>query len=171
MENPREKTEEEVRNEFLDYMWAIIDYWEKESRAVTSRDKLEGLMHSVLATLDGSAAVLPAFIVAPLPCEEDKEYDISKGENYYPYNNPDNIKCDIGGSLHELFYSRKPNKWCLNEEQTIQMAKVMCAWNDISKEDMTYEKALEILDKVEYKPSNYSDKKVYAGTIELKEDK
>jgi len=110
-DTPREKTEEEVRNEFLDYMWNIIDYWEKESRAVTSREKLSGLMHSVLATLDGCAISIPGFIVAPSPHIEDKEFDISKGENYYQYNGDSIIKCDIaGGLLHELFYSREPSR-------------------------------------------------------------
>jgi hypothetical protein len=44
---------------------------------------------------------LPAFILAPLPGKEDKQYHIDNEENYYPENHNANIKCDIAGGLHD----------------------------------------------------------------------
>lgn len=48
---------------------------------------------------------LPGFIVAPFPHEEDKDYMISQGEDYFPSNDAEKINGDIAGGLHELFYS------------------------------------------------------------------
>lgn len=109
---PKEWTEDEVRNRLLDHFWMLIDYWDRESRATTPREKLEGLAFSILSTLDGESIPVPGFIVAPHACAEDKEYHISQGENWYPENHQLDglIKSDLGGGLHEHFHERNPKR-------------------------------------------------------------
>jgi hypothetical protein len=98
---------EEVREQFLRHVNSMVNYWENETRATTSQEKLEGLAFSIMSALDGCVMTLPAFIVAPMPDITDKEYAIEQGDDYYPYNDEESIKCDIGGSLHELLSQYK----------------------------------------------------------------
>lgn len=97
----REKTAVEVQQGFLEHIWDLIEYWEKENRAETSRDKLEGLAHSILAMLDGCSMGLPGFAVIPNPHPDDKRYYIENEEDWYP----DNV--DIGGDLASLLFVYK----------------------------------------------------------------
>lgn len=102
----KEKTTDEIREEFLAHVWHLVDYWGNLNNGENEKqDALEGLAFSILSTLDGSSAALPGFIVAPMPHETDKEYHMQNGEDYYPYNDVDTVKADIAGSLHELFYA------------------------------------------------------------------
>jgi hypothetical protein len=114
MNKPRELTEEEVRERFLDHLWVMIDYWaaEGERDRKPRRDSLEGLAFSLLAALDGEAADLPGFIVAPHPHPDDKAFRRDNGEDWFPSNHKldSKIKADIAGVLHELFYSRNPRR-------------------------------------------------------------
>lgn len=105
---PKEMTEDEVRRAFLAKMWNLIEYWDHEHRA-NSREKLEGLMHSVLATISGCTD-LPSFILAPLPHEGDKQYNIDGGHGYWPDNSRAlrMIKSDIGSSLQGMLFSMRP---------------------------------------------------------------
>lgn len=100
----KEFTEEEVREKFLRKVNTLVDYWYKESRTPGVKEKLEGLAFSILSTIDGSSIDLPSFILAPLPAEEDKEYCIENGEDYFPQNHTSNVNCDIAGGLHELLH-------------------------------------------------------------------
>lgn len=103
MEAPREKTTEEIREEFLKHVRSLIKYWnsvEGKDSPKTCLDRLEGLAFSIMVALDGGAMAVPGFIVAPSPHPDDKEYHISEGSNYYP-ENPE-VKGDIAGALHEL---------------------------------------------------------------------
>ena len=104
---PREFSEEEVQDMFLSYVKVLIDYWEKVESEPSVKGKLEGLAFSILSTIDGSSVALPSFILAPLPAPEDKLYLIANGENYFPENHKFKVKCDISGSLHEKFVSKK----------------------------------------------------------------
>jgi hypothetical protein len=99
----REKSEYEVREEFLNHVRRLVEYWNGIEKD-TTKEKLEGLAFSILTTLDGESATLPSFIVAPLPHEDDKEYHIDNDEDYYPENHNANVKCDISGCLHEMFF-------------------------------------------------------------------
>ena len=107
MNEPREKTMEETRTEFLERVWTMIDYWEKQPSPL--RGKLDGLAFSILTILDGGSD-LPAFIVAPMPHVDDKLYHKERGENWYPENSHFDVKADIAGGLHELFYKHDPNR-------------------------------------------------------------
>ena len=102
MNEPREYTEEEVREQFLDNIRAYVKYWDKLPD-MSTRERLEGLAFSILAAIDGATAELPAFILAPLPHEEDKEYLRNRGKNWYPENRQAGVKADIARGLHELF--------------------------------------------------------------------
>ena len=106
MTKPRAYTEDEVRQQFLEHIWRLIDYWDKQ--AMPQRRKLEGLAFSILTALDGDSAGICGFIVAPATHPEDMEYLINRGVNYYPQNHDSDIKCDISGGLHELFYRFDP---------------------------------------------------------------
>lgn len=94
----REYTEEEMQREFVEHIHALIDYWENEDRAPTTKEKLEGLAFSILTAIDGEAMAVPGYKLIPITSEEDKQYYISQGENYYPEDT------DIAGSLHEIFH-------------------------------------------------------------------
>jgi hypothetical protein len=77
------------------------------------RQRLQGLMHSTLATLDGCSAELPAFIVAPDPHLEDKAYRKQDERDWWPENHRvlSKIKGDISGGLHERFYHDFERRW------------------------------------------------------------
>lgn len=109
----REYTEEEVRELLLGHISNLVDYWLNDSRAESTEAKMEGLAFSILSALDGSSMALPGFLVAPLPCEEDKEFHREQGENWFPENHEvaDQVKADLGGSLHEFWHkAREKNK-------------------------------------------------------------
>lgn len=101
MKLSREKTDTEVRNEFISSVKSLVDYWNNVSDKNT-KEKLEGLAFSILSMLDGVTG-MPRFIVAPDPSPEDKGYYIDNNKNYYSENYESNVKCDISGCLHELF--------------------------------------------------------------------
>ena len=103
MEKPREYTPEEVRTKFIKHIKGLIKYWDSLPDK-SCKEKMEGLAFSILSTIDGSSIDLPGFILAPYPAKEDKDYHKKNGENYFAYNNPNKIKCDIAGSLHENFH-------------------------------------------------------------------
>lgn len=101
----KEYTEEEVRKQFLDHVRMLVEYWDSIDKE-TTKEKLSGLAFSILSAIDGSSVGLPAFVLAPLPHESDKQYRIDNNEDYYPENHESDVKCDIGGTLHELFYKK-----------------------------------------------------------------
>lgn len=98
---PEQYTLEECRQRFLEHVWHMIDFWDKEGRGDTHH-KLEGLAFSILAAIDGSACAVPGFVLAPAPHPLDKLYNIKHGQKYYP--KAPTVECDIAGELHELFH-------------------------------------------------------------------
>lgn len=107
----RELTEDEIRNEFINRVHDIIDYWDINLNSKSKRDKLEGVAFSILSLIDGCQIGHPRFILAPNPCPEDKEFWREEGAStYYPENYMNNINCDISGCLHELFYHIKDER-------------------------------------------------------------
>jgi hypothetical protein len=99
---PRELTKDEVRDRLIRHVWGVINWWEAESRVKSTRGKLEGVAFSILAALDGSAADMPGFSVAPQPHESDMQYCKDHGEDWFPP--PTDVPNDVCGSLHERFY-------------------------------------------------------------------
>ena len=99
---PLEKTAYEIREEFLTYVRGMVKYW-SAVKGMGEEEKLEGVAFSILSGLDGSAGDMPGFIVTPSVNKADKDYCIGNGEDYYPYTDPQMIKSDIGGALHEYY--------------------------------------------------------------------
>lgn len=102
---PREMTPREVRDKFIENMCKICKYWCENANEDDYRERVIGAIFSVLVLLDGESLASPPFIVAPFPHKDDKEFNISQGENYYPYNKKNSVKSDIAGTLHEGFIS------------------------------------------------------------------
>lgn len=100
----REYTSEEVKQQFIEHVRGLVNYWDRESIVQTQSERLQGLAFSILVAIDGCSTSLPAFVLAPSPHEDDKQYAIDNGDNYYPQNNELDIKCDISGDLHDSFY-------------------------------------------------------------------
>lgn len=105
MSEPRQWTEKEIREKFLRQVAGMSEYWAKlqpvDGTPKTVQERLDGLAFSILAMLDGCNIGIPGFIVAPAPHDDDKEYCINEGENWFPQQAD---LCDIGGGLHELYH-------------------------------------------------------------------
>lgn len=95
---------EEVRSRFLTHVRGIVDYWDEVAREPSLRKRLEGVAFTILSTIDGSAADLPAFALIPTPHPTDKAFSQEQGEDWYPDFQPAQEVCDIAGGLHERFY-------------------------------------------------------------------
>jgi hypothetical protein len=107
----RELTEEECRDKFLSKIAVIVKVWEKDSMTPAPLARMEGLVHSILALIDGCSGGVPGFILAPCPHEDDKQYSIDEGhEHYWPQNHKSEVNCDISGGLHEQW-----SKYCRYE--------------------------------------------------------
>jgi hypothetical protein len=104
MRTAKEITKEEARYLLLKHFANLVNYWENESSAKTSKEKLEGLLHSILVTLDGGSAGLPSYLLIPNPHPDDKQYSIENGYDYYPN------QMDISGSFHDEIFKYLQNK-------------------------------------------------------------
>jgi hypothetical protein len=110
---PRELTTDEVRDIFTQHVDTLIHYWatlqaeQGNSPQQEMVRRLEGVAHSIFATLDGCSLVCPGFIVAPMGRESDQQYHREQGENWFPYNSGLGIQGDIGGDLRYWLRSRK----------------------------------------------------------------
>lgn len=82
MSESRAYTAEEVREQFLSHLRNLARYW-ADLPNKTPLERTEGMLFSVLTTIDGGTLAVPAMDLIPLPHPEDKEYFISEGENYY----------------------------------------------------------------------------------------
>jgi hypothetical protein len=109
MSEPREWTPEEIRAHFLRRCWVIIQEWSRDS-SKSPEERVEGAVFSLLATLDNGTLDLPSFLVAPYPAPEDRAFCQREGTNWYPENFDGEVRGDIGGSLHALFYEYRPRK-------------------------------------------------------------
>lgn len=117
---PREYTDEEITDQFMRFLWSTIRYWETVQRPEWDMDteiseqrhRMEGLVFSILAMLDGVSMGLPGFILAPSVAPEDQEFHQRNGENWYPDNNEAAAKLRgvLSGGLHEVFYNYRPEK-------------------------------------------------------------
>lgn len=92
-------TRDEAREELILHFWSLVEYWEKESRQPNPREKLEGLLHSILVTLDGGSGMMPGFSVSAMVPPADIKYHKENDSKYFP---PDE---DLAGGLHEIMYS------------------------------------------------------------------
>ena len=105
---PRKLTVDEAREKFILTLWHLVDYWDKTPDQVVDgfggyikqgqRERLEGLMHSILASIDGNTLSMPGMELRPIVPKTDIDYHKEWGDNWFP------PKVDIGGSLHEIMY-------------------------------------------------------------------
>jgi hypothetical protein len=106
------KSESELRDDFIDNIWAAVRYWGRESRAETSDRKLEGLAFSILNIFDGTSMGFPACDIVLRPHPEDKAYHIQEEEDWIEDGTVINGDC----MLHEMWYDRDPKKREVNDE-------------------------------------------------------
>jgi hypothetical protein len=101
----RQYTNTEIQEIFLKQLWTLVDYWDKEPIYKNQRERMIGLVFSVLSTIDG-CGYLPRFNLIPDPHPSDKEYNISIGNNYFPDCTVD-ITNNISGTLHDNWFQYK----------------------------------------------------------------
>jgi|CXWL01.1.fsa_nt_gi hypothetical protein len=109
----RAYTEKEVKKMLFDTLWSYIDYWAetgKQQKNKPLREVLSGVVFSTLVILDGGADGMPGFLLAPCPHEDDKDYHKENDKNWFPENNNHNLKCELGGGLHDEFYKHDPQR-------------------------------------------------------------
>ena len=91
----RQHTDDEMRQEFIGYCRSIVSYYHG-LRDKSEREKLEGIVFSILVAIDGEA-ITPAYELIPRAHPGDKQWYIERDENWYPKGH------DIGGGLHEMW--------------------------------------------------------------------
>ena len=104
-----EYTSGECRRLFIEHLWVMIGYWNtvepiEGEEPITQRHRLSGLVHSILATIDGVSMSMPAFMLIPAPHPDDKEDHQQRGQAWWP------TQGDLGGFLHEILYNHEPEK-------------------------------------------------------------
>lgn len=85
---PRAYTKEEAREMLLEHFHEMVRFWTKAKLDEGDREydieaRLNGLVHSILATFDGVSGEMPAFDLSPCPHPGDKKFHIENGENYW----------------------------------------------------------------------------------------
>jgi hypothetical protein len=99
-EEPRARTPEELRDDFMNTCRALADYWASDAvQDRTCHGRLSGLVHSILCIFDGVSGGMPAFDITASPHPDDKEYHRSEGEDWIE---PGTVINDC--MLHELLY-------------------------------------------------------------------
>lgn len=88
-ETPRAFTAIEMREKFLDHIIAMTGYWASEGNSnvpkdMPAKERMEGLVHSLLVMFDGGNGAMPAFDISCAPHEDDEEYCKGQGENWVP---------------------------------------------------------------------------------------
>lgn len=101
MGEPRAKTIEEVRGEFIAQLRQIARYWATLEGVHTIQERCDGVIFSALNIFDGTSAGLPAMDIALSPHESDKEFCQNEGENWYERGMVIN-DC----RLHDLYYQK-----------------------------------------------------------------
>lgn len=99
---PRVYTPDEVSEKLVKHFWHLLQYWEELPDQTTS-EKMSGMLHSILATLDGASGDMPGFKVIPITHKTDKDFRGAFGENWYPEKD-----VDVAGGLHSILYKFKP---------------------------------------------------------------
>ncbi len=90
-------SKEEARKMFLDHAKALASYWSRVESA-TTKEKLEGLLFSMMVIFDGGSGGFPAVDLVLRPHEEDKQYNIEQGGDWIVDGQVINDDCQ----LHEM---------------------------------------------------------------------
>lgn len=107
----RAHTAEEVREQLLEHIRHLAEYWATTPDRQTALERCEGVAFSILNIFDGTAG-LPAFDIVLSPHPDDKEYHQREGENRYE---PGMVINDC--MLHEMFYRSEPTAELATEKE------------------------------------------------------
>lgn len=99
-------TPQQIREQFFTHIESLVDYWDRQG--LSSKDKLEGLVHSILSMIDGSS-MLPAFRIAVDPHPDDRAYFESQDEPWYPESRDIKLPGEI--TDRELFLEYLHHEW------------------------------------------------------------
>lgn len=98
-EQPRAKTEDECRDEFLNYLGTLVRYVANEKRTPGVLDKLNLLVFGILNVFDGTAGGCLTLDLVTGAHPDDEEYRRKQGDNWTP------IGLNIAdGTLHEQWH-------------------------------------------------------------------
>lgn len=92
---------EEARELFMDHLRQLALYWSKANCA-TARERCEGVIHSVLTTLDGCSPSIPAMDLVLRPHADDKAFHEAEGQDYFEDGQVINDDCH----LHDLLFAK-----------------------------------------------------------------
>ena len=77
----RAKTSEEMRDMLLAHFRNLTYYWSHQE--MSDKEKLDGLLHSILVALDGHAGGFPCSLdLVCRPHPDDKQFYIDEGEDW-----------------------------------------------------------------------------------------
>ena len=77
------KTQEEVKQEFIDAVRSVVWFWSEQSSATSRKDLCEGVAFSIMSIIDGVSGSFPCSLdLVCRPHEDDKDFDISEGEKW-----------------------------------------------------------------------------------------
>jgi len=93
-------TKEKAREMFLNHIHDMVEFWANESRKQDPKRKLDGLVFSILALIDGSGMGLPAMDIVLRPHPEDKEFHQKEDEDWFEDGMVINDDCH----LHEFWH-------------------------------------------------------------------
>ena len=92
---------EELRRDMLFHFRHMVVYWDAHP-GMSPRDKLSGLLHSILCYIDGVSGSSPcAFDLVCRPHPDDKQFNIDEGDRWVQ----DGDVINAGLMLHEELYS------------------------------------------------------------------
>lgn len=95
----RAYTAEELRNNVLDHVRLMVEYW-ATLPGLDTHSRCDGVAFSILTMIDGSADQPPMALVA-IASDDDKQYSVEKGENWVEHGTV--INDDV--MLHEEYNS------------------------------------------------------------------
>lgn len=93
----KEISQEEAKNNFIDACHACARSWFNPESKLSERERVEGVVFSVLNLIDGMSS-LPAFDLVLRPHDDDKKFNQNEGQDWYKDGMVIN---DV--MLHELF--------------------------------------------------------------------
>lgn len=102
MREPRPVPAEELRDQFLAHVRAMVAYWATIPQSARPSDimsRCEGVAFSILTAIDGCSMGLPAFDLVARPHEDDKEYLRAEGSDWIEDGT---VITDT--SLHEILF-------------------------------------------------------------------
>ena len=89
---------EALQRQFIDHMRWLARHWATTPGGGSVQERLDGLLHSVLATIDGSGDFPCRLDLVCRPHPDDKAYHIAQGEKWAE----DGTVLNAGVMLHEL---------------------------------------------------------------------